>query len=445
MKSKNIFYKLICHSEEILSIILSSEYPADRIIDRYFRSHKYLGSHDRKFIVETVYGILRQFRKCQYIINQTKEKFKVDISNKEEIFFIIITYLMLYEESFESPLLELKEFLGTKKYLFEKIKNTISSLSFKKGISESLPLAINYSFPDWMIDCFISDYGETEVKKICESLNLPAPLNLRVNTLKATLEECSRALEEEEVKVERTKFSPIGLVVPKRINVFSLNTFKDGWFEVQDEGSQLIPLLIDPKPNIKLLDLCAGGGGKTLEFAAIMKNKGEIFATDINTYKLMALRKRARRAGAHNIRIIEMKTISDLWEKYKEFFDIVFIDAPCSGTGTIRRNPDIKWRVTEKTVEEVIEKQRNILTDSMPLVKKGGLLVYVTCSLLRKENENQVEKFLTLHPSFQLVDLQEKAKNILKLNCVNGYFKIMPSLQQTDGFFCAAMRKINCF
>lgn len=443
MKTKDILYKLIYYSEEILSLILGSEYPADSIIDRYFRTHKFLGSHDRKFIAETVYGVLRQLRKCQYILQIVKEKSNCDIIQNKEMFFIILIYLLLYNESLASQLEELKETLGDKKYLFDKIKNTISSLSFTKGISNSLPLVINYSFPDWLVDLFIEEYGENETKNLCESLNMPAPLNLRVNTLKTTIDECRKALEEEGITTLQTQYSPIGLLVPKRINVFSLNTFKKGWFEVQDEGSQLIPLLIDPKPNVKLLDLCAGAGGKTLEFAAIMKNRGEIFATDINSYKLQALRKRARRAGAHNIRIVEITKVSDLWKEYKEFFDIVFIDAPCSGSGTIRRNPDIKWRTTENTVNEIIEKQRSLLQDSIPLVKKSGLLIYVTCSLLQKENENQIEMFLHLNPNFQLVNISEKSTKLFNISSPNGYFKINPYTHKTDGFFCAIMRNIS--
>lgn len=443
MKTKDILYKLIYYSEEILSLILGSVYPADSIIDRYFRTHKFLGSHDRKFIAETVYGVLRQLRKCQYILQIVKEKSNCDILQNKEMFFIILIYHLLYNESLASQLEELKETLGDKKYLFDKIKNTIFSLSFTKGISSSLPLVINYSFPDWLVDLFIDEYGENETKSLCESLNMQAPLNLRVNTLKTTIDECRKALEEEGITILQTQYSPIGLLVPKRINVFSLTTFKNGWFEVQDEGSQLIPLLIDPKPNIKLLDLCAGAGGKTLEFAAIMKNRGEIFATDINSYKLQALRKRARRAGAHNIRIVEIKEVSDLWKKYKEFFDIVFIDAPCSGTGTIRRNPDIKWRTTEATLNEVIEKQRTLLKDSIPLVKKGGLLIYVTCSLLQKENEKQIENFLNLNPNFQLVNISEKSTKLFNISSSNGYFKIKPSTHKTDGFFCAIMKNIS--
>ena len=190
--------------------------------------------------------------------------------------------------------------------------------------------------------------------------------------------------------------------------MFSLPAFRAGWFEVQDEGSQLLPFLIDPKPNAKVLDVCAGAGGKTLEFAALMKNRGEIYAADINSFRLEELRKRTKRAGVQNVRIQEIQAIEDLAEQYSNFFDIVFVDAPCSGLGTIRRNPGMKWMVTEQTVIEVSEKQRSILHSSALLVKPGGRLVYATCTLLRQENENVVENLLVQHPEFTFESRQRR-------------------------------------
>ena len=268
-------------------------------------------------------------------------------------------------------------------------------------------IGIEHSFPDWMVQKLIEQYGESEVEKICASLNEQAPLTLRVNTLKTTVEQCQAELSKQGIETTKTLLSPFGLNLSKRINVFSLSMFRDGWFEVQDEGSQLLPFLIDPKPNAKLLDVCAGAGGKTLEFAALMKNRGEIFATDINSFRLEELRKRMKRAGAQNIRVQEIQAIEDLAEQYSNFFDIVFVDAPCSGLGTIRRNPGMKWMVTEQTVNEVSDKQRSILHSSAPLVKPGGRIVYATCTLLRQENEDVVEEFIVRHPEFKLVEANE--------------------------------------
>jgi 16S rRNA (cytosine967-C5)-methyltransferase len=253
---------------------------------------------------------------------------------------------------------------------------------------------------------------------------------------------CQAKLSEQGVETTKTLLSPFGLNLSKRINVFSFPAFRDGWFEVQDEGSQLLPFLIDPKPNAKLLDLCAGAGGKTLEFAALMKNRGEIYASDINSFRLEELRKRTKRAGAQNVRVQEIQSIEDLTEQYSDFFDIVFVDAPCSGLGTIRRNPGMKWMVTEQTVNEVSEKQKSILHSSVPLVKPGGRIVYATCTLLRQENEDVVEEFMKIYPEFQLiepVELSPKWNN--GLVPPGSFFKLFPHIHGTDGFFCAVFEK----
>jgi 16S rRNA (cytosine967-C5)-methyltransferase len=303
-------------------------------------------------------------------------------------------------------------------------------------------IGIEYSFPDWMAQKLIEQYGENEVDKICASLNEQAPLTLRVNMLKTTVEQCQAELSKQGVETTKTSLSPFGLNLSKRINVFSLSIFRDGWFEVQDEGSQLLPFLIDPKPNAKLLDVCAGAGGKTLEFAALMKNRGEIFATDINSYRLEELRKRMKRAGAQNVRVQEIQAIEDLNEQYSNFFDIVFIDAPCSGLGTIRRNPGMKWMVTEQTVDEVSDKQRSILHSSGSLVKPGGKIVYATCTLLRQENEGVVEEFMVRNPEFKLVEvngLLDKWNN--GFVTAGSFFKLLPHIHGTDGFFCAVLEK----
>jgi 16S rRNA (cytosine967-C5)-methyltransferase len=263
-----------------------------------------------------------------------------------------------------------------------------------------------------------------------------------VNTLKTTIEQCQEELKKQGIESTKTLLSPFGLNLTKRINVFSLSIFRDGWFEVQDEGSQLLPFLVDPKPNVKLLDVCAGAGGKTLEFSSLMKNRGEIFATDINRYRLEELRKRTKRAGVQNVRVQEIQTIEDLAEHYSLFFDIVFVDAPCSGIGTIRRNPGMKWMITEQTVQEVSEKQRSILHSAAQLVKPGGRLVYATCTMLRQENEGVVEEYLTLHKEFHLIDVNERINKWQNGLVASGsFFKLFPHLNGTDGFFCAVLEK----
>ena len=435
---------LIGHTQELLGIILNSKKPADAIIDTFFRSHKYLGSHDRKFIAESTYGTLRHLRKCELMVASATAELGETIFEEDKIIFLVVAYLSLQgwmqDVTPENISLKLKS-----KRLAEKIENIFDA--FAKPIatpakSVAAQIGIEHSFPDWMVQRLIDQYGESETNKICVSLNEQAPLTLRVNTLKTTVEQCQAELSRQGIETTKTLLSPFGLNLSKRINTFSLPAFRDGWFEVQDEGSQLLPFLIDPKPNVKLLDLCAGAGGKTLEFAALMKNRGEIFAADINSYRLEELRKRTKRAGVQNIRVQEIQAIEDLAEQYFNFFDIVFVDAPCSGLGTIRRNPGMKWIVTEQTVNEVSDKQKSILHSSVPLVKQGGRIVYATCTLLKQENEDVVQEFMTRHPEFKLVEVNQLlAKWNNRLVATGSFFKLLPHINGTDGFFCAILEK----
>jgi len=435
---------LIGHTQELLGIVLNSKKPADALIDTFFRAHKYLGSHDRKFIAETTYGTLRHLRKCELMLNSAMAELDETLFNEDKILFLVIAYLSLQGRMQDVTPERISSKLKSSR-LAESAENIFHT--FTKSItipteSAIVRIGIEHSFPDWMVQKLIEQYGENEVDKICASLNEQAPLTLRVNTLKTTVEQCQVELSKQGIEVTKTLISPFGLNLSKRINVFSLPMFRDGWFEVQDEGSQLLPLLIDPKPNAKLLDVCAGAGGKTLEFAALMKNRGEIFATDINSYRLDELYKRAKRAGAQNIRVQEIQSVEDLAEKYSNFFDIVFVDAPCSGIGTIRRNPGMKWMVTEQTVDEVVGKQKSILHFSAALVKSGGRLVYATCTLLKQENEDVVEEFMVRHPEFKLVEangLVNKWNN--GLITTGPFFKLLPHINGTDGFFCAVLEK----
>jgi 16S rRNA (cytosine967-C5)-methyltransferase len=436
---------LIGHTQELFGIIVKSHLPADSLIDRFFRSHKYLGSHDRRFIAETTYELLRHLRKCEFILNSVLAGVEETLFEEDKHLLIIMVYLALQGKAKEitSDLVSAKlKSTRLKEQLPDLFPNLIKPVEVRAD-SDIQRIGIEYSFPDWIVQRFIDQYGESETEKICSSLNEPAPLTLRVNTLRTDVEQCQAELHKQGVETSRTRLSPFGITIAKRINAFSLKIFRDGWFEVQDEGSQLLPFLLDPKPNIKLLDVCAGGGGKTLEFAALMKNRGEIFATDINAFRLDELRKRAKRAGAQNVRVQEIQGIDDLSERFKEFFDIVFVDAPCSGIGTIRRNPGMKWMVIEQTVNEISKKQKAILHSSAPLVKLGGKLVYATCTLLRQENEDVMEEFLSQHPEFTIVKLNVDISTVKSPKLIKDdlFFSLFPHIHGTDGFFFAVMEK----
>ncbi len=446
---------LLGHVQELLGTILQSEKPrnetfrgkpADSLIDSFFRSRKYLGSHDRRFIAETTYGTLRHLRRAQVTLQSALSAVEQSPPADDLLLLTIASYLLSIEREIDVA----PEVLGQKlrsSSLKEKlpfILNQLAKTNHLQANNDVQRLGVQYSFPDWMLRRFIDQFGAKEAEELCVAFNEQAPITLRVNTLKTTVEGCQEALHKKGVETTRTKLSPVGLNVSKRFNVFSLEIFREGFFEVQDEGSQLLPFLIDPKPTAKVLDACAGAGGKTLELSAIMKNRGEIFAADVNEVRLKELHKRAKRAGVSNVRIKPVESIADLASEFTDCFDVVLIDAPCSGLGTIRRNPGMKWAVTEETVQELSEKQSQILQSSATLVKPGGRLVYATCTILREENEDVVERFVSKHPEFTFVNPVINAEKLNLSSAVSGHvIELLPHRHGTDGFFCAMLQKVS--
>ncbi|MEK7819452.1 MAG: methyltransferase domain-containing protein [Bacteroidota bacterium] len=423
---------LIGHSTELYNVISKSTFPADLIISRYFRERKYLGSTDRRFISETIYGVLRNKKRLEYLLEQNNYK-----SENETIYRIIILFLYFSNKNIsEEELFQVcsKEEIQSLKIL-SKVIPTSTSINEK--------LSLEYSFPEWLIEKFLLQYSENETEQLCQSLNETAPITLRVNTLKTNPEELSKKLLENGIPSSSGKYTNLAVLLNKRINVFSLPFFKDGFFEMQDEGSQIISLLVDPKPSSIVIDACSGSGGKSLAMAAIMKNRGEIFALDINEKRLNDIRLRIKRSGADTIRvrkIIENEIPTDLIEKA----DYVLIDAPCSGTGTLRRNPGMKWQLQEKSIDELRIKQISILNSYSKLVKIGGKLIYATCSLLKDENDNIIDKFLSENKNYKLIDasLSLSRYGLEKLS-KDKYLKMSPHLNGTDGFFGAIMEKIK--
>lgn len=427
---------LIGHTQEVLAQFQSSNRPADKTIEIFFRSRKYLGSHDRRFIAETAYGVLRHMRLCDFLVQAATNGMDVKVSTDDGLMLLVASYLIQVEHRTDI----LPESLDAK-LKNEALKTELPAIleKFKNGqiASSDSPvkrIGLQQSFPDWMVERLVNQHGAEETEKLCKSLNEQAPMAIRVNTLQATVEKCREALQKEGIETGVSTLSPVGLLLKKRVNVFQLKAFKDGMFEVQDIGSQLLPVLIDPKPTAKVLDACAGAGGKALEFAALMQNRGEIYATDISKLRIEELRKRARRAGAFNIRPKAVGSLEDLADDFTDFFDLVFVDAPCTGVGTIRRNPGMKWSVTEAMVKELAEKQQSILHSCKPLVKAGGKIVYATCSLFKEENEDVVHAFLSENPGFRISPMTFEGKE-------TEFLSLFPHRHGTDGFFCAVLGK----
>lgn len=360
------------------SIFTEHKY-ADKVIEKILKSNPKWGARDRRFIAETIYDIVRWHR-----------LFKEISDANDDDFWRLLGVWCLWNNT-EFP--DWEEFAGLSR---KKIEANYEKLKDVRKIRESIP--------DWLDELGEKELG-SEWDKELAALNEEAKVVLRVNTLKVSRKELQEQLEDlENIQTEAPNDFPDALILEQRQNIFTRQQFKDGLFEVQDGGSQAIAPFLKPEPGMRVIDACAGGGGKTLHLAALMKNKGRIIAMDTEEWKLDELKKRARRAGVGNIepRAIESsKTIKRL----ENSADRLLLDVPCSGLGVIKRNPDAKWKLTPEFIERVKELQQHILVDYSTMLKKDGLMVYSTCSLLPSENEKQVETFLeSRKDKFELIE-----------------------------------------
>ncbi len=287
-------------------------------------------------------------------------------------------------------------------------------------------LSVLYSFPEWLIRRWIAFFGEEQCLQLLDVCARRPPFVIRVNPLKISRKELKGKLMTAGHQVRETAQSPYGLVFEERANLFGSPFFQEGLFEVQDEGSQLVGIKMAPAPGEWVWDACAGGGGKTLLLGALMQNKGRVVATDIRMSKLDELAKRAKRAGLHNVFPADLKRMAEM-KHARRGFDKILVDAPCSGTGTLRRNPDAKWKLTEDDFARHQKDQLEILESVLPYLKEGGRIYYATCSLEPEENEQVMEKFMEKHPELSQVPIGETGP----------FLRFFPPRDQTDGFFLA--------
>ena len=300
-------------------------------------------------------------------------------------------------------------------------------------------LGVSASYPDWMVARLVATLGEEQARKVCEAMNRRAPLTVRANRLKGDRYQLAERLRAEGIPSQPTVLARDGLVLETRRNVYALTAFREGWMELQDEASQLVAELVATPPRGTVIDACAGAGGKTLALAALLENRGRITAYDISGRKLDELRRRARRAGVSNVSAAEVESRPP--EGAAEA-DRVLIDAPCSGLGVIRRNPESKWRVTAEELEELGTRQRAILDAYAPLVKPGGRLIYATCSLLAEENDARFDRFLEEHREFEAVTAKEiLGRERASLMGDGLRLRLLPHQHDTDGFFAAVARR----
>jgi len=383
--------------ESLKAIFQDNKY-ADKVIEKVLKSNPKWGARDRRFIAETTYDIVRWYRLFREVTGAA-----------EGDYWTLLGAWCIWSKA-ELP--DWDEFKSLDRKKFSKVYDEIKS---DRKVRESIP--------DWLDELGEKELG-TRWEKELEALNEEASVVLRVNTLKTSREELKQDLEEaEDILTEAPKEFPDALVLDQRQNIFTRQQFKDGLFEVQDAGSQSIARFLQVESGMRVIDACAGGGGKTLHLSALMKNKGRLIAMDTVEWKLEELKKRARRAGAGNIetRLIDS---SKVIKRLENSVDRLLLDVPCSGLGVLKRNPDAKWKLTPSFLNEVKALQQKIITDYSQMLKSGGLMVYSTCSLLPSENEKQVEKFLKAKPNFELLDQKW----------------ILPS-EGFDGFYMALLKK----
>jgi 16S rRNA (cytosine967-C5)-methyltransferase len=305
-----------------------------------------------------------------------------------------------------------------------------------------LPASLRANLPQWLYDKLVARDGEEATLQLAEALNRPAPLDLRVNALKMTRDEVIASLAEAPILGEPTPYAPLGIRVVKKPTLQNLPLFKNGSIEVQDEGSQLLAQVVGAKRGEMVVDFCAGAGGKTLALGAMMRNTGRLYAFDVSDKRLAKLKPRLARSGLSNVHPVLIAHENDA--KIKRLagkIDRVLVDAPCSGLGTLRRNPDVKWRQTPQSLIELNAKQAAILSGAARLVKAGGRLVYATCSLLDEENEAIVSQFLSTHDDFSLVPMHDVLVEQKIDLAMTDYLKLLPQKHQTDGFFAAVLER----
>ena len=418
---------------ELLTTIEATPRPADALVSAYFRARRYIGSKDRGAVSRLTYDVLRHHAR----LNWWLAKNKIEITPRARF----LTYLRLVDGKGFGGFEEL--FSGKKfapEVLSETERSFLQQLEGHTLLHPSMPDVVVGECPDWAKGSLRKRFGKSLVRELTALLE-QAPLDLRVNPLKTTREAALAQLEKYGLKVEACPYSPLGMRVQERPSLSEISLLKDGSIEIQDEGSQLVALLVDAKPGQRVVDFCAGAGGKTLAVAAQMKNKGRIIACDVLANRLKRSTERFRRAGLHNIEVKPLTSERDPWVKrHKGDFDRVLVDAPCSGTGTWRRNPDSRWRSLGPGIETLLPLQASILESAARLVKPGGRLVYATCSLLPEENEQQIEKFIATHPDFRVVPVQEIG-TIPSLPKTGDYLSLTPAQHNTDGFFAAVMER----
>jgi 16S rRNA (cytosine967-C5)-methyltransferase len=423
----------------LLDEIEQARAPADDLVANYFRRHRFAGAKDRAAISRHIYAALRQRAALDWWIGRAGRGLPRDARRR------LLAALVLIEgwspgtidEACDGDRFRPAPLTSLEKRLLE-------ALPPEKIEHKDMPPDVRGNYPAWLHPHLEAVFGRGLQREMA-ALSGTAALDLRINRIKVEDREKVRAaLAREGVEAARTPLSPIGLRVFERVPLGTLDTFRNGAVEVQDEGSQLAALLADARPGMRVVDFCAGAGGKTLVLAASMANRGHLVACDIAAKRLERATERLRRAGASIVQRVPLSSARDKWVKrHAQGFDRVFVDAPCTGTGTWRRNPDAKWRLRPEDLNELVALQADILDSAQRLVKPGGRLIYVTCSLLAEENESQVAHFLASHAGFSLLPMGAVWREVIGTEppSPGDMLRLTPARHGTDGFFVALIER----
>jgi 16S rRNA (cytosine967-C5)-methyltransferase len=406
--------------------------PADAVANNFFRDRRFIGSGDRRAVSDRVWGVLRARRRLAWWLAKAGAYPGARL--------LVAGSLLLEGWTMEGVLQGFSGGQFAPAPLGGDERAVLRGLEGRSLDHPSMPAPVRLEVPDWILPHLEARFGDA-IDAEMAAMAEPAPLDLRVNLLKSTIEAARAALLAEGIEAEPTPYSPWGLRAAHRRAVTSGAAFQTGAVEIQDEGSQLVAHLVGAAPGMRVADWCAGAGGKTLAIAATMENRGHVVACDVSETRLDGAVKRLRRAGVHNVER-HLTVSGDKWTKRRaQSFDRVLVDAPCTGTGTWRRNPDGRLRLSETDYDELIPKQATILDAAERLVRPGGRLVYATCSLLAGENEAQVEGFLARHPAYRVVPLSEVWTLPAPVPCAGPYLVLTPLQHGTDGFFGAVLER----
>lgn len=427
---------------ELLSEINEANQPADAVAEAYFRKRRYAGGSDRRAITEQLYDVLRRRARLEWWIARLGEGLAADPRTR------MLADLVIAEKM---PAEDIEAAFSGAKHCPDKLtaaeRRLMGALSGQPLNHPEMPDWVRLEHPEWLDGTLRRVFGAQLAFEML-ALNQAAPVDLRANTLRATWEQARDALATEGIEAQPTPLSPLGLRLSGAARIGGTKAFRDGLIEVQDEGSQIVALLTDAQPGMTVIDFCAGAGGKTLALAGAMgingKVKGRLIACDVSAARIERMSARLKRAGANSVRQLVLESENDKWiDKNQSHADRVLLDVPCTGTGTWRRDPLLRWRLTSAEVHAYVERQRRIMDNASRLVKPKGRLIYATCSILPEENEAQIEWFLRSHTDFSALAIDR-----LWAETVGGpapppgkALRLSPATSGTDGFYVAVLER----